>query len=148
MYAIIENNVVTGLINYETDNSIPVDNSVDIGDVYLDGKFIKVGINFDPIIFKDLSKEEILKKIEELKQENNKNKIKQYADSLIKKELEKLDYSNLGEVALYAGNPNSKWYYESRQLQKWIEEIYHKMYELIEKNYNGELKDVFPKFEG
>jgi len=88
-------------------------------------------------------------KIQELKEEINKR-----ATSFVKRQLDELDYDSEGEVALYASNPNSQWHDEAVALQKWIEDVYSKMYELIdsinETNYQSidldKIEAEYPKF--
>ena len=84
-----------------------------------------------------------------------KKQIEQRATSFVKKQLKELDYDNEGEVALYASNPNSEWHDEAVALQKWVEEVYKKMYELIESvtadNYKefdlDKIEAEYPAFE-
>ena len=84
-----------------------------------------------------------------------KKQIEQRATSFVKKQLKELDYDNEGEVALYASNPNSEWHDEAVALQKWVEEVYQKMYELIDSvtvdNYTDidldKIEAEYPAFE-
>ena len=84
-----------------------------------------------------------------------KQEIEQRATDLVKTTLQKLDYDNEGEVALYAANPKSVWHDEAVKLQTWIEAVYQKMYELQESvtvnNYKeidlDKIKVKYPVFE-
>ena len=84
-----------------------------------------------------------------------KQQIEQKATDFVKGQLSKLDYDNEGEVALYATNENSSWHDEAVALQKWIEEVYVKMYELEESvtidNYSeidlNKIEAEYPVFE-
>ena len=96
--------------------------------------FILKGEN---IIWEDKEKEcpteeQIQVKIKELEAKEVKKEIEKRADEFIKKQLKKLDYNDMGEVALYAANSESEWHDEAVALQKWVEEVYQKMYELID----------------
>ena len=105
-----------------------------INNLVSDAKFIV--INNEEIIWKDErpkpSDEEIQAKIKELEAEEVKKSIETRADEFIKKQLKELDYNDMGEVALYAANSESEWHDEAVALQKWVEEVYQKMYELID----------------
>ena len=100
------------------------------------------------------TKAQIQAKITELEAKDVKNQIEQKATNIVRKQLDKLDYDNEGEVALYANNANSIWHDEAVKLQVWIEEVYKKMYELQGNvnvdNYKeidtNELIKEFPKF--
>ena len=89
--------------------------------------------------------------IEELKKE-----IEKRADEFIQKQLKALDYNDMGEVALYAGNENSEWHDEAVALQKWVEDVYKKMYELQDSITTDNYKDIdldeieanYPPFKG
>ena len=84
-----------------------------------------------------------------------KREIEIRATNFVKKQLKELDYDNEGEVALYASNPNSEWHDEAVALQKWVEEVYQKMYELIDSVTVDNYKDIdldkieaeYPAFE-
>ena len=84
-----------------------------------------------------------------------KREIEIRATNFVKKQLKELDYDNEGEVALYASNPNSEWHDEAVALQKWVEEVYQKMYELIDSvtvdNYTDidldKIEAEYPAFE-
>ena len=101
------------------------------------------------------SDEEIQAKIKELEAEEVKKSIETRADEFIKKQLKELDYDNEGEVALYASNPNSEWHDEAVALQKWVEDVYKKMYELQNNVTVDNYKDIdldkieaeYPAFE-
>ena len=86
--------------------------------------------------------EEIQAKIKELEAEEVKNEIEKRADEFIKKQLKELDYNDMGEVALYAGNEKSEWHDEAVALQKWVEDVYKKMYELQESITTDNYKDI------
>ena len=94
-------------------------------------KFVLIG---DNLIWKDErpqpTQEQIEAKVKELELEDVKKQIEARATKYVKNQLDELDYDNEGEVALYASNPNSKWHDEAVALQKWIEGVYEKMYEL------------------
>ena len=108
---------------------------------FIDGKFV---LN-----------EEKEAKIKELEAEEVKKQIEKRATEFVKKQLDALDYDNEGEVALYATNEDSEWHDEAVALQKWIEEIYKKMYELEESvtidNYSeidlNKIEAEYPVFE-
>jgi len=85
---------------------------------FIDGKFV-------------LNKNKELK-FKELEAKEVKKEIEKRADEFIKKQLKELDYNDMGEVALYASNSESEWHDEAVALQKWVEEVYQKMYELID----------------
>jgi len=84
-----------------------------------------------------------------------KKNIEKKADDFVQKQLKELDYNDMGEVALYASNPNSEWHDEAVALQKWVEEVYQKMYELIDSvtvdNYTDidldKIEAEYPAFE-
>ena len=84
-----------------------------------------------------------------------KKQIELRATNFVKKQLSELDYDNEGEVALYATNSDSSWHDEAVALQKWIEEVYVKMYELEESVTIDNYKDIdldkieaeYPAFE-
>jgi len=84
-----------------------------------------------------------------------KKQIEQRATNFVKKQLKELDYDNEGEVALYASNPESEWHDEAVALQKWVEDVYKKMYELIDSVTVDNYKDIdldkieaeYPAFE-
>jgi len=76
-----------------------------------------------------------------------KREIRDEFESKIKKILEDKDYDDKGEVALYASNPNSKWNKEAKEIQTEIENIYDKMYELLDKITDENYIDFF-KEEG
>jgi len=88
------------------------------------------------------TKEQILAKIKELEAEEVKKTIKKRATNFVKKQLKELDYDSEGEVALYAANQNSEWHNEAVALQKWIEDVYKKMYELQEGVTVDNYKDI------
>ena len=88
------------------------------------------------------TKEQILAKIKELEAEEVKKTIKKRATNFVKKQLKELDYDSEGEVALYAANQNSEWHDEAVALQKWIEDVYKKMYELQEGVTVDNYKDI------
>jgi len=100
----------------------------------------------------DLNVEGIVK---ELEAEEVKKQIEKRATEFVRKQLDTLDYDNEGEVALYAANPDSAWHDEAVALQKWIEEVYVKMYELEESVTIDNYKDIdldkieaeYPAFE-
>jgi len=99
--------------------------------------------------------DEVVQISEEQYVELYKQQIEQKATNLVKTTLQKLDYDNEGEVALYAANPESEWNAESKALQAWIEAVYKKMYELQNSvsvdNYKeinlNEIEANYPKFE-
>lgn len=94
-------------------------------------------------------------KIPEFEAKDKKQQIEQSATAYIKKQLKALDYDNEGEVALYASNPNSEWHDEAVALQKWVEDVYKKMYELQNNVTVDNYKDIdldkieaeYPAFE-
>ena len=88
------------------------------------------------------TKKEIQVKIKELEAEEVKKSIEKRADEFIKKQLKELDYNDMGEVALYAANSESEWHDEAVALQKWVEEVYQKMYELIDGVTVDNYKDI------
>ena len=104
---------------------------------------------------KQPTKEEIDAKIKELEVEEIKKAIEKRADEFVQKQLKELDYNDMGEVALYAANSESEWHDEAVALQKWVEEVYQKMYELEESvtidNYNkidlNKIEAEYPVFE-
>ena len=151
--AIVENNLIIGILSYKTDNSIEVPDDADLDDVFINGKLIKSeGIIFDDEELKDLSENAILELLKKKKFINFKNNISTQTDSIIKNKLKELDYTNEGEVSLYATNPNSKWNAEAVKVQNWIEEVYTKMYDILdkldEKNYSDiDLNKTYPKLE-
>jgi len=71
--------------------------------------------------------------------EEIKTRISQIAVDIVQKRLKEYDYENEGEVALYAFNLKSKWNKEAKELQKWIEAVYQKMYDLQDKVDGGEV---------
>ena len=71
-----------------------------------------------------------------------KKSIEKRADDLVKNQLKELDYNDMGEVALYTTNENSKWHGEAVALRQWIEDIYKKMYELIDTVTVDNYKDI------
>ena len=90
----------------------------------------------------ELPDDKIEAKIKELEAEEVKKSIEQRATNFVKKQLKELDYDNEGEVALYASNPNSEWHDEAVALQKWVEDVYKKMYELIDSVTVDNYKDI------
>lgn len=98
----------------------------------------------------EIKQQIIMKKIEELKQQ-----IEERATKLVNKQLKKLDYDSEGEVALYASNEKSIWHDEAVALQKWVEDVYKKMYELQDSitadNYKNidldEIEKNYPTFK-
>lgn len=97
--------------------------------------------------------------IENLKKKYEANEtkkaIEKRADDFVQKQLKELDYNDMGEVALYAANSESEWHDEAVALQKWVEEVYKKMYELINSVTIDNYKDIdldkieaeYPAFE-
>ena len=89
--------------------------------------------------------------IDDLDVIKKQKRISEIATDIVKTTLNKFDYENEGEVALYAANSASKWHNEALSLQHWIEEVYQKMYFLqdavADKNVNLEdIVEQFPKF--
>ena len=99
--------------------------------------------------------DEVIQISEEQYVELYKQQIEQKATNLVKTTLQRLDYDNEGEVALYVNNSKSVWYEEAKTLQTWIEDVYKKMYELQNSvnvdNYKeinlNEIEANYPKFE-
>ena len=153
--AIVENNLIVHLMNYKTDNSIEVPENADLDDIFINGKLIKTnGIIFDFNELENLSIEKILEILKNKKFEKIKENLKIKVDEIIKNKMNELDYSNEGEISLYANNPKSVWHNEAVKLQEWIEKVYLKMYEILksmdEKNYNSKkynLEKLLPKLE-
>ncbi len=115
-----------------------------INNLVPNAKFIV--INNEKIIWKDErpqpSDEEIQAKIKEFEAEEVKKSIEKRADDFVQKQLKELDYNDMGEVALYAANSESEWHDEAVALQKWVEEVYKKMYELIDSVTVDNYKDI------
>lgn len=115
-----------------------------INNLVPNAKFIV--INNEKIIWKDErpqpSDEEIQAKIKELEAEEVKKSIEKRADDFVQNQLKELDYNDMGEVALYAANSESEWHDEAVALQKWVEEVYKKMYELIDSVTVDNYKDI------
>jgi len=89
-----------------------------------------------------ISNDELENLKKKYKAEEVKKLIEKRADEFIKNQLKELDYNDMGEVALYASNPNSEWHDEAVALQKWVEEVYQKMYELIDSVTIDNYKDI------
>ena len=115
-----------------------------INNLVPNAKFIV--INNEKIIWKDErpqpSDEEIQAKIKEFEAEEVKKSIEKRADDFVQNQLKELDYNDMGEVALYAANSESEWHDEAVALQKWVEEVYKKMYELIDSVTVDNYKDI------
>ena len=89
-----------------------------------------------------ISNDELENLKKKYKAEEVKKLIEKRADEFIKNQLKELDYNDMGEVALYASNPNSEWHDEAVALQKWVEDVYQKMYELIDSVTVDNYKDI------
>ena len=102
---------------------------------------------------KQPSFDEIKAKIKEIEIEELKKLIEKIATNIVKQKLNEYEYDNEGEVALYATNNESIWHDEAKAFQRWIENVYKKMYDyqnlINENNYkNIDIKTFkFPEFK-
>ncbi len=102
-----------------------------------------------------ISNDEIENLKKKYEADETKKAIEKRADDFVQKQLKELDYNDMGEVALYAANSESEWHDEAVALQKWVEEVYQKMYELIDRVTVDNYKDIdldkieaeYPAFE-